>query len=273
MGKLIRICCLLLCAWHYHALAAADTTLQLQLEKKVPGTFTNFFADNLGNLFLVSAGNQVKKLDHELDSAGIFNDVRRYGDIYSLDVNNPLKILIYYRNFTTIVTADRFLNIRNTIDLRTSGILQARAVAQSYDNNYWVFDELDNRLKKIDDNGKVLLESPDFRVLFSYNFTPQQIIDQDGALYLYDDKTGWMIFDYYGTFRQRIEAPGLRDVNVYRGNLTGRDTAMFHAIQPKTFSEMNIQVNISLAGVMKTQRQADRVLVLQHDGLYVYRIQ
>ena len=60
---------------------------------------------------------------------------------------------------------DRFLNVRNTIDLRSSGILQARAVAQSYDNNYWVFDELESKIKKVDDNGKVLLESADFRMI------------------------------------------------------------------------------------------------------------
>ena len=46
---------------------------------------------------------------------------------------------------------DRFLNIRNTIDLRQSGIFQVSAVAQSYDNNIWVFDDLDSKIKKIDD--------------------------------------------------------------------------------------------------------------------------
>jgi hypothetical protein len=71
-----------------------------------------------------------------------------------------------------ILTLDRFLNIRNTIDLRKADILQAKAVAQSYDNNYWVFDELDNAIKKIDDNGNVLFKSSDFRVLFSEQYNP-----------------------------------------------------------------------------------------------------
>jgi len=36
----------------------------------------------------------------------------------SIDVTNPLKILLYYKKFTTVVVLDRFLNIRNTINFR-----------------------------------------------------------------------------------------------------------------------------------------------------------
>jgi len=132
--------------------ARTDTTMHVIKEKSINGTYNNFYADNLGNVYLISANNQVKKLDEHLDSLAVFNDVRRYGDVYTMDVNNPLKIVVYYRDFTTILVLDRFLNTRNTIDLRNAGILQAKAVAQSYDNNYWVFDELNSKIKKIDDN-------------------------------------------------------------------------------------------------------------------------
>jgi hypothetical protein len=86
--------------------------------------------------------------------------------------------------------------------------MQAKAVAQSYDNNYWVFDELENKLKKIDDNGKILLESADFRILFSDAFSPQKIIDENGMLFLYDEQKGWLLFDYYGAFKQHIDYAG-----------------------------------------------------------------
>ena len=55
-----------------------------------------------------------------------------------IDATNPLKILVYYREFTTIIELDRFLNIVNTIDLRNQNILQAKAVGLAYDNNVWV---------------------------------------------------------------------------------------------------------------------------------------
>jgi len=253
--------------------AGNDTTLHLTKEKNISGSYTNFYTDNLGNIFLISQNNQVKKLDQNFDSVAVFNDVRRYGDLYTLDVNNPLKIALFYRDFTTILVLDRFLNIRNTIDLRNAGILQAKAIAQSYDNNYWVFDELNGKLKKIDDNGNVLLESPDFRILFSYEYNPQQIIDTDGALYLYDAKKGWLIFDYYGTFKKHIDATGWKDVNASRNMLFGHDSGSVYTIDPNTFSELKINAGAAISGALKIQQHLNKLFVLKKNDLSVFSIQ
>ncbi len=78
----------------------------------------------------------------------MYIDVKRYGKIYSIDASNPLKILVYFRDFATIVVLDRLLTVRNTIDLRKQNIYQAQAVATSYDGNIWVYDELESKLKK-----------------------------------------------------------------------------------------------------------------------------
>ena len=116
----------------------------------------DFSVDNLGNIYVINSDNQLKKLSPRGDSLAVFNDVRRYGKIGSIDVTNPLKILVYYRDFTTIIELDRFLNIINTIDLRKQNILQAKAVGLAYDNNIWIFDELDARLKRIGDDGTLV---------------------------------------------------------------------------------------------------------------------
>lgn len=271
MGRVIAI--LLFSFTTFCANAAADTILRISEEKIIDGSFFGFYTDNLGNLFLLSSNNQIKKLDHNLDSVAVFNDVRRYGDVYSIDVNNPLKVLVYYKDFTTIVTLDRFLNIRNTIDLRNAGIAQAKAVAQSYDNNYWVFDELNNKIKKIDDNGNVLLESADFRNLFSESFDPQKIIDADGALYLYDANRGWRIFDYYGAYKNSIPDTGWTDVSVVNHLLIGRDKTNFYAVNTTTFNTVTEKIDIDLSSAIKIQRQLNRLFVLQKDKLVVYRIQ
>src|SRR5579864_4125058 len=96
--------------------ANADTLLHLQLVKEIGGSFKNFYTDNLNNIFILSQENQLKKLGSKGDSVAVFNDVRKYGELYSLDVSNPLKLMLYYRDFATILTLDRFLNVINTID-------------------------------------------------------------------------------------------------------------------------------------------------------------
>ncbi len=252
--------------------AAIDTTVRLIPKNTIPGSYADFYVDNLNNIYLLNHNNQVKKLDGNLDSSAVFNDVRRYGDIYSLDVTNPLKIIVYYKDFNTILVLDRFLNTRNTIDLRKYGILQVKAVAQSYDNNYWFFDELDNKIKKIDDNGNILLESADFRILFSEQFDPEKIIDNNGLLYLYDIKNGWLVFDYYGAFKQRIQVKGWLDVQVTDKVVQGHDNTFLYFANPKALDIQQVKTSIDLSQVIKMQQVNNKFFVLTKDGLSIYTL-
>lgn len=273
MGRIKKILFIPLLLLHAMlTFAAADTTVQLKLTATIPGSYANFYSDNLNNLYLVNQNNQVKKLDDKYDSAAVFNDVRRYGDIYSMDVSNPLKIIVYYKDFNTLVILDRFLNMRNTVDLRKSGILQAKAVAQSYDNNYWVFDELDNKIKKVDDNGNVLLESADFRVLFNEQYEPTQLIDDDGLLYLYDAKNGWLVFDYYGAYKQRVQLNGWKDVQVANKNLLGHDESFLYFSNPAMLNIQQVKTNINLQPVIKLQKIANKFIVLTKQGVSIYTL-
>lgn len=272
MGSIKHILSLLLLLACTKAFAAADTILQPKTVINIAGSYTNFYMDNLGNTYLLNINNQVKKLDDKYDSAGVFNDIRRYGDIFSLDVSNPLKIVLYYRDFNTILVLDRFLNTRNTIDLRKAGIQQAKAVAQSYDNNYWVFDELDNKIKKLDDNGNVLMESADFRVLFSETYNPTQIIDNDGLLYLYDADNGWLVFDYYGALKQRVQLNGWKNVQVNNKILQGWDKSGLYFANPAVLSVEQLKTSIPLTGVIKLQKTSNRLYALTKQGLSIYSL-
>ncbi len=273
MGIVKNLCFILLLFVPLLKIMAADTTINLLAQKTIPGSYTNFYTDNLNNIYLVSTDNQVKKLDDKYDSAGVFNDVRRYGDIYSMDVSNPLKIIVFYKDFTTILVLDRFFNTLNTIDLRKYGILQVKAVAQSYDNNYWIFDELDNKIKKLDDNGNVLLETADFRVLFSEQYEPTRIIDNDGSLYLYDTNNGWLIFDYYGALKQRVQVNGWKNVQVADKNLFGHDDRFLYFSNPRALNIQQVKTNINLASVIKMQKLGNKFFVLTKDGLSIYTLQ
>ncbi len=182
----------------------AQTDSSFQFVKAIKGDIVSFSADALDNLYLLSSTNQLKKLNANGDSVAVFNDVKKFGQASLVDVSNPLKVLLYYKNFATIVVLDRLLNVRNIIDLRKQNILQVGAIGQSYDNKIWLYDEVENKLKKIDEDGKLLLETPDFRQLFDTAPTPQKIFDQDQYVYLYDSMQAVFVFDYYGALKNKI---------------------------------------------------------------------
>jgi hypothetical protein len=203
--------------------ASAQDSVIFRLSDTRKGNWIDFQVDNLGNYYLLSKENRLKKINNRGDSVGAFNEVRRYGKLYSMDVTNPLKALLYYRNFSTILVLDRFMNIVNTIDLRKQQIFQVRAIAQSYDNNIWIYDEQNNKLKKIAEDGTLLMETIDLRTIFDEVPSPEKIIDQEGYVYLYDPKKGVYVFDIYGSFKSKISYLNLTDVTVIGQTFAGVD--------------------------------------------------
>ena len=178
-------------------------------------------ADNLDNLYVLSSTGQLKKYNAQGDSVGVYNQVRRFGKVQAIDVSNPLKLLLFYKDFSTVVILDRLLTQRATVDLRRSNIIQTSAVSLSYDGNIWLFDEYENKLKKLDEQGTVLLETPDFRTLFPDAVQPQQILDASGMLYLYDSENGVYLFDHYGSFKKKLPITGWQRIAVFNNYITG----------------------------------------------------
>ncbi len=231
---------------------------------------TDFSVDNLGNIYVINGDNQLKKLGPKGDSLAVFNDVRRYGKIWSVDVTNPLKILVFYRDFTTILELDRFLNIINTIDLRRQNILQAKSVGLAYDNKVWIFDELDAKLKRVADDGTVADQSTDFRQLFDTVPDPVSIRDRDGLVYLYDTAKGVYIFDHYGTLKTHLDLPGWKDFDVIGKNMLGRDDMKFYRYQQATLNLLEEPIPAAYRGAAHIRISPTVVYVLKKTGLEVY---
>lgn len=252
---------------------AADTTLHLQPIKTIPGNYSDFYIDNLQSIYLISAStNQIKKIRSNGDSVGVFNNIVRYGKVYSLDVTNPLKVLVYYKDFATIVILDRFLSTRITIDLRRLGIPQVRAIAQSYDNNFWLYDELEGKIKKIDENSNVLLESSDLRLVFDDSLSPQKIIDNNGQLYLYDNRLGWLIFDYYTAFKKKLSFVHWKDVSAVDNRLSGREGSRFFYALQNDIDFHALQSSLPADAIIKTVQQQDKLYVLTKEGISICQI-
>lgn len=219
-----------------------------------PGDMADFTVDNLGNLYILYQNGQLKKLNPQGDSMAVFNDVRRYGRVFSFDVTNPLKVLLYYKDFGTILILDRFLNARSTLDLRRQSLFQVKAIAQAYDNNIWVFDELESRLKRIGDDGRLVDQSADFRMIFDSMPSPQFIVDQNRQVFLYDKAKGIYIFDYYGSFKSRIPFTGWSDFTVINNTIFGRDQEFLYRYEPGS-------LNLRKFKIPSAMKQAKKIII------------
>jgi hypothetical protein len=254
------------------AAAFAQKDSVLQFSKNLNGEFTYFNVDNLDNIYLVNNQNQLKKLNSQGDSVGIFNDVRKYGKLFYIDVTNPLKLLLYYQNFSTIVVLDRFLMVRNVINLRTQNIFNVKAIANAYDNNIWVFDEGDAKLKKIGENGDVLSETVDCRLIFDSIPSPTQIIDEGGFVNLYDPAKGFYIFDIYGALKSKIPFTGWKNVEAINKTLYGFADTVLYEYQPGTLHLKEYKLSAAFKNALQIKAANNKIYLLNEKGLQQFTI-
>ena len=240
--------------------------------KKIKGDITAFAADNFDNIYLLNSSDQLKKINADGDSVAVFNNVRKYGKVAQIEVSNPLRVLLYYKDFSTIVILDRLLNTRSTIDLRKQDIFQVQAVCLSYDNQIWLYDEFEHKLKKIDETGKLLFATTDFRQLFDEAFSFTSISDQDGFLYLYDKNKGVYVFDYYGALKNIFSLTGYDNFKAVGKFITGtrHDTLMRY--QPSSLLLQEVKFPEAFRKAQSILFTATKAYALKKDELEIYQL-
>jgi hypothetical protein len=280
MSKLVfyitLFCCALQlpsCGQTKPTLASSPIDTSLRLIKTVKGSFTFFEIDALENVYAITKSNQLKKYYASGDSAAVFNDVKQYNNPTSIDATNPLKLLLYYKNFSTIVVLDRFLTTRNSINLRNNNIFKTNAIATSYDNNIWLYDEQDFKLKKINDAGKPIFETTDWRQIFDE--APASILniyDHAGYLYLYDAEKGFYVFDYYGSYKTVIPFANCDNISLVNKTIVGfqQNKVLTHNLSDGKTSSFNLNSNIANAKQIRVINK--HMYVLTSMGVQVYDV-
>jgi hypothetical protein len=247
---------------------AQDTSFRLIRSFK--GEIADAAIDNLDNVYVLTNTNQLKKYNNNGDSMAVYNNVRQYGKVAAIDVSNPLKVLLFYKDFSSIIILDRLLGVRSTLDLRRNNLLQVTAIGLSYDNNIWAFDAYDNKLKKIDEQGKVLSETPDLRTVFNQGLSPLQIIDHNKQVYLYDPAMGVFVFDNYGTFKRKIPITGWASVDVSDKYIMGINSQSLQSYNISTLLQAQQKFPGNFTPYYSYHVSNNRLLALAKEGLFIY---
>ncbi len=252
--------------------AGGTSTDSFRLEQFIPGSYSMMDVDMLNNIYLVTAGNQLKKLNPNGDSLAVFNDVKKYGNPSSLDVTNPLKVLLYYKNFATVVILDRLLSPRNNINFRQQNIFSVKAIGTSYDNNIWLFDEQDLKLKKINESGKLLTETTDWRLLMNEVPAPEKIIDANNFVYLYDPEKGFYVFDYYGTYKNNLPFLHWENISIGANGLAGFSGKQFFTYPLQSMALKTYNLPVFFRDYSSIRAMNGKIYLLKKDGVAIYSV-
>jgi len=181
----------------------SEDTLDLKLQLTIPYSAKFATADQLDNLYLVTPENEILKFD-SLGNEQFRFSTNQLGDITSFDASNAFNLLVFYQEFNIVKTLDRTLTESGKFNLFDAGIFQTPCVGISADKNLWVYDRDNFQLKKINKDGKIIVESRQLNLLFDESLNPQSIIENGNNVYLLDPEFGIYTFDIFGRFSSKF---------------------------------------------------------------------
>ena len=167
----------------------------------------DFEVDKLGNYYLINYEGDIRKFSADKTFLYSFKN-SSYGNIASLDVSNPHKILVFYKEFQTILILDNTLNDISTIKLDYSQYYSAAGT--SNDGNIWLYNSLKNQLSKISFNGMIIEEFNPLNAPYPGSNTDSKIFDRENRLFITDDISGIFSFNNFGYLEKIIPVTNIR---------------------------------------------------------------
>lgn len=189
------------------AAQSPDTLIWLQT---LPLSANFATTDNLGNVYVLGHDNALQKFKADGQRLAHYSN-NRLGPATSLDAANPLKLMLWYADFRTVVFLDRSLTELGSLQLDAVGFSLVRSVAMSFDGNLWVYDEALFKLKKITPEGSILFETPALNQLVATPPTADDLREIGNQVYLIDRKQGIFVFDQYATWVQTLVYPNAKE--------------------------------------------------------------
>lgn len=155
-----------------------------------------------------------------------------FGDIGYVDVRDPLKPLIFFRNSSKFVLLDNTLSPQGeVIDLFEIHPGWVSAVCSSIDQHYWLFDVDTQELIRLDASFNEVTNSGNLTQLTGVSIVPDRLWERDSHVYaLTEDYV--MIFDLFGTFLRKIDIRDAKDVHITpNGIITLADSGVLSRYQ------------------------------------------
>lgn len=172
-----------------------------------------FTTDNLGNIYLVD-GPELLKYSAQGKRMARYSNLRM-GGISNVDATNPLKILVYYRDFQQVLFLDNQLSPNGqAVSLEALGLEQAGLVAASANNSFWVYDKRNNELHRYSEQTRRIVSTGNLKQVLTTAMKPVEMKEHNNFLYVNSPEAGIFVFDIFGAFSRLIPLTKVEEFQV-----------------------------------------------------------
>lgn len=230
----------------------------------LPTFCRDFTTDKLQNVYVVDENNRVHKYGPDGREQFHFNNNTR-GALGYIDPTDPFNLLLFYPELQVVATLDRTMNETAVLELFTAGIFNATAIGLATDNNIWVYDQAAFRLKKVGQNGEVLVQSDNLSALLDAPPKATQLLANNNIVYLNCPGQGIYVLDNFGQFHQLLPYPDVSSLQIQDGKLLLYSGHRVRAYNPETLQEQVLRGDIQAD--VQIRYQGNRVYEKGTEGL------
>jgi len=163
--------------------------------------------DHLGHIYSIK-GNELKKYTPEGKITSNYSDPL-LGEITSIDVSNPLRLQLFYKESNLLLYLDQYLApIVDPIDLYTYSENETHLLCDAASGGFWIYNSEDNQAFQISRQGELRNKS---LLLVGYfkERLPSKMKEHHEGLYFLIPSRGILILNKFGQFQQEIHLPGI----------------------------------------------------------------
>ncbi|MFN2260860.1 MAG: hypothetical protein ABR595_02190 [Psychroflexus sp.] len=205
----------------------------LEIEETTPLKADYFWGVDVYNQIYFSENNVIYKSAKTQNFE--FQDLQ-LGELSNVDILNPLKILLFYKESNTVVFLDNRLNEIERINFNSvSPFKNVEFVNLGKDNSIWLFNVDNQELELYDyENQKIKNKSLPLNISIqnqkcNYNFCWLQ------------NENGLKKFNIYGSLTDEIEIEDLIRFDVFKSDLCMETESEFHLLRAKQSEIQNIK--------------------------------
>jgi hypothetical protein len=169
--------------------------------------------DHLRNIYLLE-NNTLSKYSINGEFLFSFNNAN-VGTISSFDVSDPMKILVFDKDFNQIIFLNTQLSILNDpINIDELDIPLSELACKSTKEGYWVYDGTSREIKYFNKLNQLIHKSIKIDQLIQYSLAPDFMIERNNQLFLCFEYFGILVFDNFGSFVKKIPIKDLKSFQI-----------------------------------------------------------
>jgi hypothetical protein len=180
-----------------------------------------------------------------------------------------MELYLFYREMNAIVFLDNNLAYRGKLNFSDAGITQASAIARSYNNTIWVFDQGDLQLKNLNKEGNLIQASGNvLQFAQSKNLNPSLIIDNGSRVFVNDSTEGILVFDVFANYIKTIPIKLKEEFKILNDELFYRNGNNLISYRFSTLQRDTLQLPDSNFAAFSVEKE--RLFVLNPFGISIY---